>query len=72
MTQAFSRLIASILAGGACLLHTGMGSAQTPEQTKMWEAQRASPRRNEKAKMERLDRAARGEKGGPHGLGTSR
>ncbi len=61
MTQAFSRLIASILAGGACLLHTGMGSAQTPEQTKMWEAQRAQSQADEKAKMERLaeQRAAR-------------
>jgi surface-adhesin protein E len=61
MTHSFSRLIASILAAGACLLHTGMAGAQTPEQAKMWEAQRAQSQADEKAKAERLaaQRAAR-------------
>ena len=61
MTHAFSRLIASILAAGAYLLHTGMAGAQTPEQAKMWEAQRAQSQADEKAKAERLaaQRAAR-------------
>jgi hypothetical protein len=61
MTHSYSRLIAGTLAAGACLLHTGMGAAQTPEQTKMWEAQRAQSQADEKAKAQRLteQRAAR-------------
>jgi hypothetical protein len=61
MTHSFSRLIASTLAAGACLLHTGMGRAQTPEQQKMWEAQRSQSQADERAKVERLaaQRAAR-------------
>jgi hypothetical protein len=61
MMQKFSRLIAASIAVGACLLHTGVGTAQTPEQTKMWEAQRAQAQEEVKAKAERLaaQRAAR-------------
>jgi hypothetical protein len=61
MTHSSSRLIAGTLAAGACLLHTGVGVAQTPEQTKMWEAQRAQAQEEVKAKAERLaaQRAAR-------------
>jgi hypothetical protein len=54
MKQNLSRLIAGSIAAGACLLHTGVGTAQTPEQTKMWEAQRAQTQADEKAKVERL------------------
>src|SRR3984885_1443620 len=61
MKQNLSRLIATGIAAGACLLHSGAGTAQTPEQTKMWEAQRAQTQADEKAKVERLaaQRAAR-------------
>ena len=61
MMQPSSRLIAGTLAAGACFLHIGIGSAQTPEQTKMWEAQRAQAQEESKAKAERLaaQRAAR-------------
>jgi len=61
MMQNFSRLIAGSLAAGACLLHTAVGIAQTPEQAKMWEAQRAQAQEEAKAKAERLaaQRAAR-------------
>jgi hypothetical protein len=61
MKQNLSRLIAGSIAAGACLLHTEVGTAQTPEQTKMWEAQRAQAQEDVKAKAERLaaQRAAR-------------
>jgi hypothetical protein len=61
MTHKFSQLIAGALTAGACLLHTGMSTAQTPEQTKLWEAQRAQSQAAEKAKAEQLavQRAAR-------------
>jgi hypothetical protein len=61
MKQNLSRLIAASIAAGACLLHTAVGTAQTPEQTKMWEAQRTQSQADEKAKVERLaaQRAAR-------------
>jgi hypothetical protein len=61
MMQNLSRLIAGSIAIGACLLRTGVGTAQTPEQTKMWEAQRAQAQEEVKAKAERLaaQRAAR-------------
>ena len=61
MMQNLPRLIAGSIAAGACLLHAGVGTAQTPEQTKMWEAQRAQSQADEKAKVERLaaQRAAR-------------
>jgi hypothetical protein len=61
MKQNLSRLIAGSIAAGACLLHTEVGTAQTPEQSKTWEAQRAQSQADEKAKVERLaaQRAAR-------------
>ena len=52
--QNLSRLIAGSFAAGACLLHTAVGTAQTPEQTKMWEAQRAQSQADDRAKVERL------------------
>jgi surface-adhesin protein E len=60
MTHSYTQLM-STLAAGACLLHAGLGGAQTPEQSKMWEAQRAQSQADEKAKVERLaaQRAAR-------------
>jgi hypothetical protein len=46
---------------GACLLQGGICAAQTPEQQKMWDAQRAQLQAEEKIKAERLatQRAAR-------------
>jgi hypothetical protein len=65
MMQKFFRPVASALLAGACLVGAGAGTAQTPEQAKMWEAQRAQAQAAEKARAERLsaERAAR--KGDP-------
>jgi hypothetical protein len=54
MKQNLSRPIAGSIAACACLLLTAVDIAQTPEQTKTWEAQRAQSRADEKAKVERL------------------
>ena len=53
--------IVPVLLAGSCLLGGGAVSAQTPEQTKMWEAQRAEKQAEDKARAERLaaQRAAR-------------
>jgi hypothetical protein len=61
MKHKISRWTASTLTAAACLLHMGVGAAQTPEQTKLWEAQRAQAQAEEKTKAERLaaQRAAR-------------
>jgi hypothetical protein len=61
MTHSPSRLIAAAVAAGVLLLPAGAAEAQTPEQTKMWEAQRAQTQADEKLKTERLtaQRAAR-------------
>ena len=61
MTFKYSRLIAGILVAGAGLLHSGAGGAQTPEQQKMWDAQRAQSQAVDKARAEQLaaQRAAR-------------
>jgi hypothetical protein len=61
MTQKYFRPIASALLAGACLVGGGAGTAQTPEQAKMWEAQRAQAQAEDKARAERLaaQRAAR-------------
>jgi len=61
MTLKSSRLIAGSLAIGACLLRPVTGTAQTPEQQKMWDAQRTQAQAQEKAKAEQLaaQRAAR-------------
>jgi hypothetical protein len=47
------RLIAGTLAA-ACLLHGAIGTAQTPEQQKMWDAQRAQAQADEKTRTEKL------------------
>jgi hypothetical protein len=61
MMQNNFRRIARVLLAGACLAGAGAGIAQTPEQTKLWEAQRAQAQAEERAKAERLaaQRAAR-------------
>jgi hypothetical protein len=58
MPNNFPRIACALLAG-ACL--AGAGTAQTPEQAKMWEAQRAQQQAEDKARAERLSaqRAAR-------------
>jgi hypothetical protein len=55
------RLIAGTLAAGACLLLCAVCAAQTPEQQKMWDAQRAQAQAVEKVRAEKLaaQRAAR-------------
>jgi hypothetical protein len=59
MTYSLSRLIVG--AAAASFLYAAVGSAQTPEQTKMWEEQRVQAQAAEKLKAERLtaQRAAR-------------
>jgi hypothetical protein len=59
MMQRYFRLLAAVI--GACPLHGGICAAQTPEQQKMWDAQRAQAQAEERAKAERLgaQRAAR-------------
>ena len=59
MTQHYFGWLAAVFA--ACLLQGGVCAAQTPEQQKMWDAQRAQAQAEEKAKAERLatQRAAR-------------
>jgi len=47
------RLAAAVLAA-ACVMHHSPAAAQTPEETKAWEAQRAQAQTEEKAKAERL------------------
>jgi hypothetical protein len=60
MTSARCRLIA-VLTAGSLILLTGICRAQTPEQQKMWDAQRAQAQADEKLRAERLaaQRAAR-------------
>ncbi len=60
MTRAHCRLIAALTAGCLILLN-GICPAQTPEQQKMWDAQRAQAQAEEKVRAERLaaQRAAR-------------
>jgi hypothetical protein len=56
----YQYLFAAVLAG-VCLLPSAVGTAQPPEQQKMWDAQRAQAQSDEKAKAEKLAalRAAR-------------
>lgn len=60
MMRKISTVLGAALLGGV-YLHGATGAAQTPEQQKMWDAQRAQAQANEKAKAEKLaaDRAAR-------------
>ena len=55
------RCLIAIALAGACLLQSAISSAQTPEQQKMWDAQRAQAQADEKARTEKLaaQRAAR-------------
>jgi hypothetical protein len=61
MNSNYRRLIAGTLAAGACLLLSAVCAAQTPEQQKMWDAQRAQAQADEKVRAEKLaaQRAAR-------------
>src|SRR5271163_4537885 len=60
MYPTYRCLFASVLAG-VCLLQSAICVAQTPEQQKMWDAQRAQAQADEKAKADKLtaQRAAR-------------
>jgi hypothetical protein len=55
------RLVAGAMAAGVCLLLAAVCAAQTPEQQKMWDAQRAQAQADEKVRAEKLaaQRAAR-------------
>jgi len=61
MNSNYRRLIAGTLAAGACLLLGAICAAQTPEQQKMWDAQRAQAQADERVRAEKLaaQRAAR-------------
>jgi hypothetical protein len=61
MTHPVWQLIPRALILSACLLRPDMGSAQTPEQEKLWSAQRAQSQADQKAKADLLaaQRAAR-------------
>ena len=61
MIRTFHARTLLALVAGAGLMHGPAGSAQTPEQEKMWQAQRAQTLADEKAKAEQLakQRAAR-------------
>jgi hypothetical protein len=65
MNSKHGRLIAGTLAAGGCLLLGVLAAAQTPEQQKMWDAQRAQAQAEERIRAEKLaaQRAAR--KGDP-------
>ena len=52
---AFRRLAATACAAG-CVLHASAVTGQTPEQTKMWEVQRAQMQADDKFKADRLAR----------------
>jgi len=56
----YQYLFAGVLAG-VCLLQSAVCAAQTPEQQKLWDAQRAQAQSDEKARTEKLaaQRAAR-------------
>jgi hypothetical protein len=61
MTHPVWQLIPRILILSACLLHPDKGGAQTPEQEKLWSAQRAQSQADQKTKADLLaaQRAAR-------------
>ena len=48
--------LAAALLAATCLMHVSAAAAQTPEQEKIWEAQRAQRQADEKAAAERLAR----------------
>ena len=54
MTSTPYRRLAAALLAAAGLMHHSPVAAQTPEQEKMWEAQKAQAQAEEKAKAERL------------------
>ncbi len=54
MKRTSSRCLAVILLTAACVMHNSAAVAQTPEQAKMWEAQRIQAQAEEKAKAELL------------------
>ena len=61
MSQLHFRRMAGALLAVCSLLHFDSGAAQTPEQQKLWDAQRAQQQADDRAKAERLaaQRAAR-------------
>jgi hypothetical protein len=61
MNLNYRRVMAGTLAAGGCLLLGAVCAAQTPEQQKMWDAQRAQAQADERVRAEKLaaQRAAR-------------
>ena len=56
MNRTMSHGFAATLLGAVCVMHVPAAAAQTPEQEKIWEAQRAQRQAEEKAAAERLAR----------------
>jgi hypothetical protein len=54
MRRTTSRWLAAVVLMAACVMHNSVVVSQTPEQEKMWEAQRAQTQADERAKAERL------------------
>ena len=65
MRRTASQGLAATLLGAACVMGYTPAMAQTPEQTKMWEAQRAQIQADEKAAAERLARQREARKADP-------
>src|SRR5258708_3107475 len=65
MNSNYRRLIAGTVAAGACLLLGAISTAQTPEQQKMWDAQRAQAQADEKVRAEKLAAQRAGRKADP-------
>src|SRR5260370_42077042 len=65
MNSNYRRLIAGTLAAGACLLLGAICAAQTPEQQKMWDAQRAQAQADEKVRAEKLAAQRAGRRADP-------
>src|ERR1700722_13291276 len=60
-----ARRLATALFAGACALQAASSGGQTPEQEKIWEAQRAQTAAEDKIKAERLARERQARKADP-------
>jgi hypothetical protein len=65
MRRTASGWIAAAAVGAACVMQGALVAAQTPEQEKMWEAQRAQAQADEKARAERLAKQRDGRRADP-------
>jgi hypothetical protein len=65
MKRTTSRWLTAAMLVAACAMHESPVAGQTPEQEKMWEAQRAQTQADEKAAAERLARQREARKADP-------